>query len=476
MSQSRLVLVALLFCTGGFFTAPALAQNPACNNIITDTGTARVLSGYGQPFNLFSAAKELLVSGQCEADGSVKVSVGRQGDQNVLVHRHGYYWDGEWVKFPLSGGEAMDADWYFGMGQANIPAAKNGAVFLLGFACVRTEGTWKCGCQDTACQTSAWQMQVIDTPAVAPSPTPWPLEPPPVMDSPVVFENVCPGETGWPTRNQMAGKDVKIVLPKDRVCKNFAVIGGTSTVAAKDLWVVGGKIEYQTSDTQAGAAMTVSNWTGTAFFEGMDIDVKNSCADGIRSYTAMGPDARVVIQNAYIRGMNYCNPGTHGDLYHAQGGLPVVKELVMQNVRGELLTQGIFVPYRESGHGVRKMTLERVDLRLDPRYPSFNGKIASMIYAGSYGTYSDLPPPDGQSYTQVYLNWWDPHYPSTINRKDITIPNVAGYDANNCGVFADDLKSSHKISGQWCKGPPQETFVPLDKIGLNYSRAHFTGN
>lgn len=444
--------------------------------MLTASGAARVLPGYGVPWNPFSSEKETLVSGECDDVGNIKVSVGKQGDQNVLVYKYGYYWDGQWQQLPLSGSGSVAADWYFGMTEASIPAVKNGSVWLLGFTCVRTNGTWKCGCQDEACQNSAWQLQLVDTPASSPTPTPWPLEPPPVMDDPVVFENVCPGDAGWPTRNQMAGKDVKIVLPKDRVCKNFAVIGGTSTVAAKDLWVVGGKIEYETTDTKAGAAMTLSNWNGTAFFEGMDIDVKNSCADGIRSYTAMGPDARVVIQNAYIRGMSYCNPGTHGDLYHAQGGLPVVKELVMQNVRGELLTQGLFVPYRESGHGVRKMVLERVDLRLDPRYKSYNGSIATMIYAGSYGSYDDLPPPDGQFYREVYLNWWDPHYPSTINRKDITIPNVASYDANNCGVFSDALKSSHKITGQWCKGPPQSEFVPLDKVGLNYNRNFFTGS
>lgn len=309
------------------------------------------------------------------------------------------------------------------------------------------------------------------------------LENPPDMDpnNTVTFTNVCPGDAGWPTNSQMQGKDVKIILPKDRICTvRSKAIGGYDSNPAHDIWIVGGKINYKGSET-GGGALTFAWWDGTVFVEGIEIDMNNTCSDAINSYRSKRGNARIVIQNSYLRAPGYCEGGTHGDLVHVQGGEPskndtVVKELLMQNVRGDAITQGLFIPYRtDTVHGVRKLTLDRVDIHLDSRYKGSGNRISTMIYAYPYGDNKiDLPPPDGQNYKDVYLNWWDPWYPDTINRKDITLPPVTGYDANNCGIFASDVISKAKITGQWCKGtPPNGTYAPVNLIGQNYDRAAF---
>lgn len=433
-------------------------------------------ANYGAAWNTQSSSQELLIEGTECGNGTASVQYGTNTNEQY-IYKSSYYWDGtKWNEHALASANLLADTWHRGSAVGSFPLLSNGSTFTVAYICQYIDQNWKCGCKDSACTESYWQLQGVKESETNYSGAV--LEEPPVMDpnNTVVFENVCPEDAGFPTRSQMAGKDVKITLPKDRVCKTRASIGGTTSVAANNIWVVGGKIEYYSSDINGGGGITLAYWKGTAFFEGLEIDMQNSCNDGIRSYTAMGENARVVIQNSYIRGLGYCTPsGTHGDMYHAQGGLPVVKEFVMQNSRGDLINQGIFVPYRESGHGVRKMILDHVELRLDDRYKFVLDKISTMIYAGTYNNNEDLPPPDGQSYNEVYLNWWDPWYPNTIDRKNITIPNVDGYDANGCGIFSEQTKTDFKIlSGQWCKGsPPNGTFVPLDKIGLNYDRSYF---
>lgn len=309
------------------------------------------------------------------------------------------------------------------------------------------------------------------------------LEQPPVMDpnNTVTFTNVCPGDAGWPTNAQMQGKDVRIILPTDRTCKvKSNAIGGYDNNPAKNIWLTGGKLDY-TDGASGSAGLTFAWWSGTVFIEGVEIDVNNSCNDAIRSYRAKGDSARIVVQNSYLRAPGYCTGGTHGDMLHVQGGEPSkgdtnVKELVMQNTRGDLVNQGIFVPFRtETVHGVRRMNLDRVELKLDSRYKWENNRISTMIYAYPYGSNTvDQPPPDGQSYKDVYLNWWDPWYPTTINRKDITVPPAASYDANNCAVFDPAVKERAKLTGTWCKGnPPGGFIVPVNKVGLSYNRDAF---
>lgn len=296
------------------------------------------------------------------------------------------------------------------------------------------------------------------------------LEDPPIMNNPLNIQDICPEDLRWPTPGEMAGRDVKIILPKDRVCKKEGTLGGTSESApAHNIWVVGGELEVTSG--AGGGGLTVRWWDGTALFEGVYVNINNTQNDGIRTYYAVR-DARVVIQNSFIRGMGYGNNG-HGDLFHAQGSGAIQKELVMQNVRGDLVNQGIFVPSRTSGHGVRRLVMDHVELRLDIRYKF--GKISTMIFAGTGPENGDSAPQDGQSFNEVYLNWWYPHYSTTQNRTDITVPPVTGYDSKGCAIFSDRIKRSHNITGAWCRGSPAGgTFVPLDKIGRNYDRSYFT--
>ncbi len=436
---------------------------------------SQVPGGYGASWNVLTTTKELLLSGVCSGN-NIEVTVG-SNKTNQYVYNHGFYWNGsQWRQLNLSGSNPAVGSWLAREGKGSFPKGNQSPAIFVGYVCQYSDNKWKCGCADNACTTPRWQVQAVRESSYGGgtgNPT-GDLLPPPPMDNPLVVENVCPEDSRWPSNSQMAGRDVKITLPKDRVCKKVGNLGGTKSQSAHDIWVSGGELDIYSSSPSNGAGLTLTYWDGTALFEGLYIDINNSCMDGIRTYFPRS--GRVIIQNSYIAGMSYCTPGTHGDLFHAQGGDggKNITELIVQNLRGDLINQGFFVPPRPDGHGVNRLVLDHVEMRLDSRFKFSQNKISTMVFADPTGGGGNNYPPNGQSYNEVYLNWWEPWYPGTENRTNIVLPAASSFDSKGCAVYSSDVKNKAKLDGAWCKGsPPGGTFVPLDKIGRNYDRSFF---
>lgn len=495
--RNAVLLVMSVVVIAAAFAMYVPTSYARCINIYGSESTSP--NGYGVVWNPFSGILEMLVEGITCTTASATIQVGStRGEQ--FVYNKGYYWAGsQWKTYSLTGTSALQNNaWYTGPATGPISLG-TGFTYVVGYVCQKVDGIWKCGCRDESCATAYWQLQAV---AGLPSPTgggggsggggggdegddgygtgggtsaTGKLLDPPTMDNALVVENVCPEDSRWPSNAQMAGRDVKITMPKDRICRKVGNMGGTKASPAHDIWLSGGELVVHSDAPKNGAGLTTTYWTGTLFIEGMNIDITDSCMDGIRTYYPRS--GRVVLQNSVVRGMSYCDPGTHGDLFHAQGGDGGnnIRELVAQNIRGDLENQGFFVPLRANGHGVRRLVLDHVELRLDPRYRFFKNKISTMIFADPTGGGGNQYPPDGQAYNEVYLNWWDPWYPSTTGRLNITLPSPSSYDSKGCAVFSSGTRSAAKLDGTWCKGaPPGGTFVPLDKIGRNYDRSFFT--
>lgn len=316
----------------------------------------------------------------------------------------------------------------------------------------------------------------VSTAAIA---APWKqdVEAPPTMDPGyVLVQNKCPGDSGWPTPAQLAGKDVKIEWPKDRKCvsstiKAMHTIAGTEANPVKDVWSVGGHFE--------NIGLNFQNYgNGTIFIEGAIIDHKGNCQDAINAYYGRGDGGRFVVQQTHMTGVGYCSPGTHGDTIHIQGTGALSKEVKLENVWAHQVRQGIFVPPRPTGgypgHGTNKLVLDHVFLQADPLFAQDGNAIATSIFWKDAG----YPlPANGVWFGQkVYLKWWGGKPAGNSNwRNNITIPNASGSDANRCSIY--DAASSGVRAGKWCAGdPPDGPPVSLDKIGRNYNRSYFTGS
>ncbi len=459
------ILVAILL---SFVFLHLHAHAQSCTALFP-SGTAAP-GGYGASWNVFSTAKELLLNGTCSGD-TVNVSIG--SDQpNQYVFNQGFYWNGtQWRQLSLTGANPPTGSWLARQGKASFAKGTQDPAIFVGYVCQFTDNAWKCGCADAVCTTPRWQVQALQTQTSGGGGggNTSGLENPPTMDAGyVLIENVCPGESGWPSSSQVAGKDVKIVMPKNRECKpssDTAAIQGTESNPVKDVWIVGGVLR--------GAGFSFRNYSGMVFIEGAIIDLAGKCQDAINGYFGRGDGGRWVVQNTHITGVSYCSPGIHGDITHPQGSGAMLNELKWQNVWAHVVRQGFFIVPRTSGdypgHGLKKLTLDHVFLDADPKVRMAGKQIATMIYwAESWG-----PPVDGVHFNDTYLRWWGgADGASKSMRKDITIPNVASYDSSECATYA----SSAKVTGKWCAGAPPggNTFVPLDKIGLNYNRSNFT--
>jgi hypothetical protein len=275
---------------------------------------------------------------------------------------------------------------------------------------------------------------------------------PPVLSNPLSYNGLCPGDSGFPTVVKAGGRDVYVKFPTNRSCSRGLVIEKPRHVR-----ITGGSMIFNDS---ASAVITVRDTSGDTMIDGMYIDVKGRAADAVRTFNNKG---RMTLQNTYIKGISGVLNGTHGDLFHAQDGGPLA-ELTLQNVTGLTGYQGLFSPYRPgTGHGTRKLRLDRVNVGYDPGLSKSSGagKPLMLLYFGSADNSWDRVPDLGTTLSSVYVDgsyWAFPYYKAVY-----AFPSGTA----NCTSF--DAK--HKISGQVCNGNP--SYVSPGQVGAAYNRANF---
>ena len=320
------------------------------------------------------------------------------------------------------------------------------------------------GESDETNNTLAVKLDVASSapPPINPPPATTSCLSPPALKNPMVFAGKCPGDSGGPHQIKPGGKDVLIKLPLDRVCDKSSNI---SISGAGNVHIVGGHLVHTMPDGKNGVnkMINLTGTSGTTFIEGMHIDVNNKHCDAIAAYNNKG---KVIVQNSVLRGMGGAAGDTHGDAIHPQGGGPLA-DIIFQNVSVYTGYQGLFVVYRENGHGTRHLDLRKVNLAYDPRMPA-SQKPLILLYLGHenpkpsmYNTLDYLPP-DGTVLDQVFID-------SSLKKVAYhtrVIPNGTP-GAGGCASFG-----SKKIQGKVCDGKPSGgDFAPQKLVGLGYDRS-----
>lgn len=279
---------------------------------------------------------------------------------------------------------------------------------------------------------------------------------PPALSNPITFKNKCPMDRGGPRQVNARGRDVLVELPRNKTCR-----GSITVTNARNIRIMGGHIVYNDGKQ---AVINIGMTRGTTFIDGMLIDVNKKFADAVRAYRHKG---RMIVQNTHIRGVSGTKKGPHGDITHAQGGGPL-QELVLQNVTGLTGYQGLFTPYRPgSGHGTRKLKLERVNVGYDRSISKSSGarKPLKLLFFGSASNRNDRVPDRGTSLSNVYADgsYWNFPYQRAIYAEPR--PGSGG-----CASF----DGRHKISGQVCGGRPRGgDFARVSDVGRSYNRSKF---
>ncbi len=150
-------LIVTLFTLFSAFSSAA----DTCQDLYASNSDAQ--SGYGLSWNPLSQVKGLVVHTTGCSGNTANVAVG-SGEENTVTYAKGYYWTGTgWHEYAItpSGGSVKKSDWIMGAGTGTVPLSDSPTYFL-GYTCQLVGSVWKCGCKDSSCSTSYWNLQAID--------------------------------------------------------------------------------------------------------------------------------------------------------------------------------------------------------------------------------------------------------------------------------------------------------------------------
>lgn len=142
-------------------TFTAFAQS-GCHVLSADHA---VPEGFGAAYHLFSGLHEELLRVHCGSNG-ILVNVGN-GARSMLIYHHGYEWrDGAWRTIEFFGAERWNHEWFAGEAHATLERTDeelSNDNFILAYVCVwiPRRAAYACGCRDTACRQSSWQLQIF---------------------------------------------------------------------------------------------------------------------------------------------------------------------------------------------------------------------------------------------------------------------------------------------------------------------------
>ena len=119
------------------------------------------VTGFGASYNVFSDSRELLMDATCD-QSSFTLTIGNDLS-STHVYETGYLWDGSnWVSFTLTG-ENKTGVWFPRRATASLQY-QGVDTYVLGYSCLYVDNVRKCGCADTSCANSTWQLQVLRRP------------------------------------------------------------------------------------------------------------------------------------------------------------------------------------------------------------------------------------------------------------------------------------------------------------------------
>lgn len=165
----RYALVSFLLLWSVPAAVHAAVAGSTLASCAVQTPSLSVPAGYGVPYDVFSSAKTLLVDAACSGT-EVRLFAGDRSVEpprdDQYVYRKAYaYRSGAWSPYTVQGlpGSSEMTDWVRGAGEAemNITATEiTDGVYVVAYVCTWRTDEWRCGCENAACDSGMWQMQI----------------------------------------------------------------------------------------------------------------------------------------------------------------------------------------------------------------------------------------------------------------------------------------------------------------------------
>jgi Chondroitinase B len=385
---------------------PPGSPSPPCHLL---TSAQSVPDGHGAAYNVFSAAKELLLAVECGSSSNATLTVGN-GQNTTYIYRVAYEWiDGGWKEIALRGSQPTARDWYVGTAIANLSRSQAQLAednFVVAYTCLFHNNAWKCGCRNSNCTQNYWQLQAFK---YVPPPTgggegggtiPTPTRTINVSSASQLSSAVSNAQAGdhivlangsysgfTVSRSGQSGKPIVIRAANTLGAK----IGGNITIAGSDVWVIGMDITNGGGVTISGTrdrisssrfrtngkSIVVSDTGVNAVVDHNDIESKAKC----NSVSWMGfyliPHGRhdlnpYIYRNYFHDSVPYCNGGDDNSAIHLGGGGKNSKTRV-----GALVEYNLFQNWKGDG--------ETISNKSSGNTYQFNTSINSTEFVNRHG-------------------------------------------------------------------------------------------
>lgn len=157
-------------------TAATDSQDEAASFDVPDGLACQVLTSgrpvpasYGAAYDTLSDTGELLLRAECYRDG-VAITLGT-GANVQYIYDTGYRWlANQWQEFSYDGEQKTGGTWFVGTATKRFAHERSDLSlnnFFVAYICtwVGEPDRWRCGCRESACEESAWQIQAYRAPA-----------------------------------------------------------------------------------------------------------------------------------------------------------------------------------------------------------------------------------------------------------------------------------------------------------------------
>jgi hypothetical protein len=147
---------------GGSTPSPTPTPGPiACSQY---TPSSAIPTGYASPYDVASSPSTNLMNVTCDVS-SARIDLGK-GDPLQYIYNQGYLFKtggSAWTLVPYTSTESLIAGaWYPKTATTNLSPTSTELAnpsYNLAYTCTWTGSQWKCGCRDSACTQSYWQIQ-----------------------------------------------------------------------------------------------------------------------------------------------------------------------------------------------------------------------------------------------------------------------------------------------------------------------------
>lgn len=163
---ARYILVIFLLILSTIFSLALADEMKVCHSYNSDMV---VPEGYGAPYDVWSNKKELLIKVTCSSGkylNKFNITVGNRisPNQNLYIHEKGYlYKNGKWYPFNYSSPDNIaSSHWHRGYANFEFPLHRlEDLDYVVAYTCIWIDTKLKCGCRDTICTNSYWQLQKV---------------------------------------------------------------------------------------------------------------------------------------------------------------------------------------------------------------------------------------------------------------------------------------------------------------------------